>query len=62
MSKRKKIGVIDEIRVSRHGSGLYLRVPDWLVKTYLIEKGDRLRVKIQEVVKIREEVVEEHAS
>jgi len=57
MSKRKKIGIVDEIRVSRHGSGLYLRIPDWLVKTYLIEKGDRLRVKIQEVVKVGEEEV-----
>jgi len=54
MSKRIKIGIVDEIRVSRHGSGLYLRVPDWLVGAYRIEKGDRLRIKINEVVKIKE--------
>jgi len=52
MSKRIKIGIVDEIRVSRHGSGLYLRIPDWLVGAYSIRKGDRLRIRINEVVKI----------
>jgi len=57
MSRRKRIGVDEVLRVSRHGSGLYLRIPDWLRYAYQVEKGDRLRVRFNEVVKIEGEEV-----
>jgi len=42
-----KIGIVEILRVSRHGSGFYLRIPKDTVDAFGIKKGDLLRVKIE---------------
>jgi len=42
-----KIGVVEILKVSRHGSGFYLRIPKATVDAFGIRKGDLLRVKIE---------------
>jgi len=44
---RKKIGVDEILKVSRHGSGFYLRIPRGVIEAFGIRKGDLLRVKIE---------------
>jgi len=51
----QKIGTVEIIRVSRLGSGLYLRLGADLVAAFGLKKGDRLRVEIKEVIKTGEE-------
>lgn len=48
----EKIGVVEVIRISAHGSGLYLRLPKDLVEWHRLKKGDRLKVKIEEVIRV----------
>jgi len=50
----EKIGTTEIIRVSRLGSGLYLRLDADLVAAFGLKKGDRLRVKIEEVQRTEE--------
>jgi len=46
MSNRK-IGIVEVLRVSAHGSGLYLRIPRDVCSAFGIRRGDLLRVKIE---------------
>jgi len=51
LSKREKIGVTEILKVSRHGSGYYLRIPMDMVFALGLKPKDRLRVKIEEVIR-----------
>jgi len=43
----RKIGVVEVLRVSSHGSGLYLRIPRDVCDAFKIRRGDLLRVRIE---------------
>jgi len=47
LSEWTKIGVTEILRVSRYGSGFYLRLPRDLCDALGLQPGDRLRVKIE---------------
>ena len=49
MSKWEKIDTVEIVRISRHGSGHYLRLRSDLIGAFELKKGDRLRVKIESV-------------
>lgn len=51
MEKPEKIGITVIWRVSRYGSGHYLRIPGDLVTDLGLKPGDRLRIKIEEVTR-----------
>jgi len=55
LTETQKIGTVEIIRVSRLGSGLYLRLGADLVAAFGLKKGDRLRVEIKEVIKTGDE-------
>ena len=48
----QKIGTVEIMRVSRHGSGLYLRLSRTLAEVYDIKKGDKIRVKLETLIKL----------
>jgi len=47
LSVWEKIGVTEILRVSRYGSGWYLRLPRDLCDALGLQPGDRLRIKIE---------------
>lgn len=47
----QKIGTVEIMKVSRHGSGLYLRLEKGLIEVYNIKKGDKMRVKLATLIK-----------
>lgn len=46
----QKIGTIEVFRVKSSGRKLYLTLPKELCIAYAIQKGDRLKVKIEEKI------------
>lgn len=52
MVQTEKIGITEIWRVSRYGSGYYLRIPTNLVENLSLKPGDRLRIKIEEVTRV----------
>lgn len=50
----KKIGTVEILKVSRHGSGLYLRLRRDLCDVYVIQKGDKIRVKLETLIRASE--------
>jgi len=53
VSKPVKLGIVEILKVSRHGSGFYLRIPKDVVDAFGIESGDLLRVKIESLERKR---------
>jgi len=51
MPEEEKIGTTEIVRVSKHGSGHYLRLSKWIMDAFGIRKGDLLRVRIESLVK-----------
>jgi len=51
MSSEEKIGTMEIVKVSRHGSGYYLRLSKWIVEAFGIQKGSLLRIKIESLVR-----------
>lgn len=49
-----KIGTVEILKVSRHGSGLYLRLDKDLAEVYGIEKGDKIRVRLETLIRLSE--------
>ena len=47
----QKIGTVEIMKVSRHGSGYYLRLKKELVEVYNVKKGDKMRVKLETLIK-----------
>jgi len=47
VSRSGKIGIVEILKVSKHGSGFYLRIPKDVIDAFGISKGDLLRVKIE---------------
>jgi len=54
----EKLGITEVWRVSRYGSGYYLRIPKNLVDFLGLRPGDRLRIKLEVVFRVprKEEV------
>lgn len=50
----KRIGIVEILKVSRHGSGFYLRIPKDVVDWLDLESGDKVRIKVEEIFKRRE--------
>ena len=50
----EKIGTVEIMKVSRHGSGLYLRLARDLCDVYGIQKGDKIRVKLDTLIRASE--------
>lgn len=50
----QKIGTVEIMKVSRHGSGLYLRLDKDLTEVYDIRKGDKIRVKLETLIRLSE--------
>ena len=48
----QKIGTVEIMKVSRHGSGHYLRLDKDLVEVYDIQKGDKIRVKLDTLIRL----------
>lgn len=51
MTKEKKIGTQEILKVSRHGSGHYLRLPKPTVDAFGLQKGDLLRIRIDTLIR-----------
>jgi len=52
------LGITEVWRVSKYGSGYYLRIPKGLVDVLDLRPGDRIRLKLEKVFRVprREEV------
>lgn len=48
----EKIGTVEIMKVSRHGSGHYLRLDKDLCEVYGIQKGDKIRVKLETLIRL----------
>lgn len=56
--EREAVGITEVWRVSRYGSGHFLRIPKNLIDVLELRPGDRLRLRIETVYRVsgKEEV------
>jgi len=50
----EKIGTVEILKVSRHGSGLYLRLDKDLTEAFGIKKGDKIRTRLETLIRASE--------
>ena len=51
MAGEQRIGTTEILKVSKHGSGHYLRIPRALIQAFGIRKGDLLRTEIKTLIR-----------
>lgn len=54
MTRTEKIGTVEILEVHRSGRRTYVNLDSYTVSTYAIQPGDRLRVKIEAVIRSEE--------
>lgn len=50
MSMEEKLNLVEVMKVSQHGKSLYLRLSKVFTEAYKIEKGNKLRVRIETIL------------